>query len=79
MGLGGPENTARFMEAEGLLLPFVCGHVWILPQMEGYRLDVRAAAKGRISAGRILAVLLVLAWNRKVQELITQIRQIQEG
>lgn len=79
VGLGGPENTARFMEAESLLLPFVCGHVWILPQMEGYRLDVRAGAKGRISAGRILAVLLALAWNRKVQELITQIKQIRES
>ncbi len=79
VGLGGPENTAKFIEAESLLLPFVCGHVWIVPQMEGYWMDVRAGAKGKITAGRILAVLVVLAWNRNVQELMTQVKQLRGG
>lgn len=76
VGLGGPENTARFIEAEGILLPFVCGHVWILPQMEGYRMDIRGGAGGRISLARILFVIIVLLLDRNVQDLIASVQKI---
>ena len=76
VGLGGIENTAAMMEAEGLLLPLVCGHVWILPQMEGWRIDLKAAAKGEISVGKLVLVLVVLLLNTKVQGLIREVQRV---
>ena len=75
VGLGGPEGTSEFMEAEAILLPFVCGHVWVLPQMEGYRFDLRGGMKGKICIGQVLLAVIVLMMNRDVQELIEAVKK----
>ncbi len=76
VGLGGIENTVKMMEVEGVLLPFVCGHVWILPQMEGWRFDLQGAAKGRISLWGLVTALVILLLNADVQRLIGDVQRV---
>ena len=78
-GLGGPEGTASFMEIQALLYPFVCGHVWIEPQMEGYQFDLKGSASGRICLGHVLAALLIMLLNTEVRGLIADVQRIAGG
>ncbi len=69
-GLGGPDGTGMLMEAEGILFPVLCGHVWITPEFEKYSADLAFSAKGSIRLIRLAVTIAVLLADRNVRELI---------
>lgn len=69
-GFGGPEGTGKFMEAEGLLFPLICGHVWVTPDFDRYRAELVFSAKGSIRLIRVLVTALLLIADRNVRRLI---------
>lgn len=69
-GFGGPEGTGKFMEAEGLLFPLICGHVWVTPDFDRYSAELVFSAKGSIRLIRVLVTALLLIADRNVRRLI---------
>ncbi len=76
VGLGDPSATGTLMEAEALIYPAVCDHVWIVPCMEGYQFDLSGEAKGSIRIGRILWILVSLWMQKEVRGLVHRMRHL---
>lgn len=79
VGLGDPGNTGKLMEAEALIYPAVCGHVWVMPCMEGYRFDLSGEARGKICLGRILWIFVGLWMQKEVRGLVHRITELRSG
>ncbi len=77
-GLGGPEGTGMLMEAEGLLFPFLCGHVWVTPEFEKYSADLDFSAKGSVRLIRLAVTAMALFADRNVRKLIRAGRALAE-
>ena len=58
------------MEAEGLLFPLICGHVWVTPDFDRYSAELVFSAKGSIRLIRVLVTALLLIADRNVRRLI---------
>lgn len=74
VGLGDPGATGMLMEAEALIYPAVCDHMWVMPCMEGYRFDLSGEASGKIRLGRIVWILGSLWMQQEVRNLVKRIR-----
>lgn len=76
VGLGDPGATGTLMEAEALIYPAVCGHMWVMPCMDGYRFDLHGEARGKISLGRIVWILASLWMQQEVRNFVSRIRNL---
>lgn len=75
-GFGGPEGTGILMETEGLLFPFLCGHVWITPEFGKYSADLSFSAKGSIQLIRLVLTAAALLADRNVRKLLREGRAL---
>lgn len=76
VGMPDPQKTGLLMEAEGVVFPLVCGHIWVEPDFEQYGIDLNFFAEGGISLVRVVAAAVVLLCNKKVQLLIRKVRAV---
>lgn len=66
VGWGDPSVAGTILEVEGFLLPFTEGKLWIMPEYQLYRIDVKGMAQGK--AQLIYSVLPSLRLIRTIMQ-----------
>lgn len=77
-GLGEPEQTGKLMEAQSILFPLVCDHVWVQPDFEHCLADLTFFARGKLRLIHLLAAGIRLLCSRKVMPLVRKIMACRE-
>lgn len=77
-GLGEPEQTGKLMEAQSILFPLVCDHVWVQPDFEHCLADLTFFARGKLRLIHLLAAGIRLLCSRKVMLLVRRFMACRE-
>lgn len=74
IGLGDPAATAKVLEVQGILYPFVAGHVDIEPVFQQWQMNVAADMRGRIRLIHLLTAVVSIAADRKIRLTFRRIK-----
>lgn len=70
IGTGDPASTAQILAIEGILYPFVGGHIKLTPDFEHSVVEGNFLIKGKITVWRILLTAVRVYFNRDLRRVI---------
>ncbi len=75
IGLGNPYDTARVLEAAGIMYPLLQGHVRIAPEFEIYRFNTALDASGRLYLFMAVFAALTVLLDRDTLRLRNELKK----
>lgn len=75
LGLGNPYDTAKILEAAGMMYPVLQGHVRITPEFEIYRFNAALKASGRLYLFMAVIAALTVLFDRDTAKLRKELKK----
>ena len=73
VGLGDPARSAKVFSLQGLLYPYIVGHVSVGTEYELYRYDLKGAARGSVRICSFVHASMRLLLDRDVRHLLKMV------
>ena len=75
LGLGNPYDTAKILEAAGMMYPVLQGHVRITPEFDIYRFNAVLKASGRLYLFMAVIAALTVLFDRDTAKLRKELKK----